>query len=154
LIVVSDTSPLIAFASLGKLTVLKELFGRVSVAQAVREELSRKGHFPFEEWIDVEKIQNRGLYRVLRLDLGPGESESLCLGVEKKADLILLDDKEARKTASLFQLQKTGTLGILVQAKKRGLIRIIREEIDKLESEIDFRISTSLKEAVCQLVGE
>jgi predicted nucleic acid-binding protein len=118
LIVVSDTSPLIAFASLGKLTVLKELFGCVIIPQAVHEELSRKGHFPFEDWIDVEKIQNRGLYRVLRVDLGPGESESLCLGAEKKAGLILLDDKKARKKASLFQLQKTGTVGILVRAKK------------------------------------
>jgi hypothetical protein len=154
LIVVSDTSPLIAFASLGKLAVLKKLFGRVSIAQAVHEELSRKGHFPFEDWIDVEEIQNRGLYRVLRLDLGAGESESLCLGVEKKADLILLDDKEARKTASLFQLQKTGTVGILVRAKKHGFISIVREEIEKLESDIDFRISPSLKEAVCRLVGE
>ena len=42
MIVISDTSPLIAFASLGKLSVLKELFGRVSVPQAVHEELSRK----------------------------------------------------------------------------------------------------------------
>ena len=154
MIVISDTSPLIAFASLGKLSVLKQLFGRVSVPQAVHEELSRKGHFPFEDWIYVEKIQNRGLYRVLRLDLGPGESESLCLGVEKKSDLILLDDKEARKTASLFQLQKTGTVGILVQAKKRRLISTVREEIEKLESDIDFRISPSLKEAVCRLVDE
>ncbi len=48
MIVISDTSPLIAFASLGKLSVLKELFGRVSVPQAVHEELSHKGHFPFE----------------------------------------------------------------------------------------------------------
>jgi predicted nucleic acid-binding protein len=154
LIVVSDTSPLIAFASLEKLTVLKELFRRVSIPQAVYEELSRKGQFPFEEWIYVEKIQNIELYRVLRVDLGPGESESLCLGAEKKADLILLDDKGARKKASLLQLQKTGTLGILVQARKRGLISAVRTEIEKLESDIDFRISPALKEDVCRLAGE
>ncbi|MBA7546307.1 hypothetical protein ES705_38695 [subsurface metagenome] len=152
--VVSDTSPLIAFASLGKLTVLKELFRRVSIPQAVYEELSRKGQFPLEDWIYVEKIQNRQLYRVLRVDLGPGESESLCLGAEQKADLILLDDKGARKKAPLLQLQKTGTLGILVRAKKRGLISAVRTEIEKLESDIDFRISPSLKEVVCRLAGE
>lgn len=85
MIVVSDTSPLIAFASLEKLTVQKELFGRVSVPLAVHEELSRKGRFPFEDWIDIEDIQNRELYRVLRVDLGPGESESLCLCLQKKS---------------------------------------------------------------------
>jgi hypothetical protein len=93
--------------------VLKDLFGRVSVPQAVHEELSREGHFPFEDWINVEKIQNRGLYRVLRLDLGPGESESLCLGVEKKADLILLDDKRHGKQHLCFNFRKPEQLASL-----------------------------------------
>ena len=101
MIVVSDTSPLIAFASLGKLTVLKELFGCVIIPQAVHEELSRKGHFPFEDWIDVEKIQNRGLYRVLRVDLGRSQSVTHCLGAEvprkKRSSYFLMIKRHGRK---------------------------------------------------------
>jgi len=63
LIVISDTSPLIAFAALGKLSVLNELFGRVSVPQAVHEELSRKGHFPLQS---LTRSRISGLRNVLR----------------------------------------------------------------------------------------
>ena len=72
--VVSDTSPIIAFSNLGKLHILKALFGRITIPRAVYEELSEGKPFQLEDWIQVEGIKDRGLYKRLRSDLDHGES--------------------------------------------------------------------------------
>lgn len=75
--VVSDTSPIIAFSNLGKLHILKSLFGRITIPHAVYEELSEGKSFQLEDWIQVEVIKDRGLYKMLRSSLDHGESEAM-----------------------------------------------------------------------------
>jgi len=146
LTIISDTSVLIAFESLGKLQVLKNIFPQIFIPHGVFEELTvEKGKFVLEEWIIVKKITNSDLYRRLHLDLGKGESESITLAIEDQADYTLLDDKEAREEAINMDLNVIGTAGLLLVAKRKGLINSVMEEIKKLEERINFRLSKGLK---------
>ena len=139
--VVSDTSPIIAFSNLGKLYILKALFGRITIPRAVYEELS-------------EGIKDRGLYKMLRSGLDHGESEAIILYFEKEMDLFLVDDGEARKIAASFEITFTGTGGLLLLGKKKGLISSVRTEIDTLEREGAFRLSDAVKDILLREAKE
>jgi predicted nucleic acid-binding protein len=152
--VVSDTSPIIAFSNIGKLHLLKDLFGSITIPRAVHEELSEEKSFRLEEWIDVDEIKDLGLYKMLRADLDHGESEAIALYFEKDMELLLLDDGEARKIAESFEMTIAGTAGLLLLAKRKGLISSVRPEIEKLEKEGAFRLSESVKELLLKEAKE
>ena len=153
--VVSDTSVLIAFESLGKLQILKKIFHQIIIPEGVYKELKvEEGEFVLGNWIIVKKIANTDLFRRLYLDLGEGESEAITLSIEEQADFILLDDKEARKEAIDLDLKVIGTAGLLLSAKRKGLISSVMEEIRKLEERINFRLSGDLKQYIKEQAGE
>ncbi len=70
----------------------------------------------------MQPISNTIFVKQLMPFLHQGEAEAICLSLEKKAKLCLIDDKDARIIAQSNNLQVTGTLGILLKAKKTGLI--------------------------------
>ena len=69
-------------------------------------------------------------------------------------DLLIVDDKEARKVSRGIDINVIGTVGILILAKKKGLLSLIKDEMECLEKKIDFRLSSSIKKRVLQEVGE
>jgi hypothetical protein len=71
------------------------------------------------------------MYRSLKKDLDKGEAEAITLALESRADLILLDESEARRTAALFDLPVSGFIGILLKAHKQGLIDNFKTTLDK-----------------------
>ena len=152
--VVSNTTTLIAFLGLGKLSILKELFGKLSIPKAVYDELHKKAIAPLDEWVEVIEIKDRRSYSSYRRSLGSGESEALCLYQQIRADAILLDDRRARLVARHLSLKATGTLGVLLVAKRKGLIQAVRPEIERLEKEVRFRIAPELREEVLRVAGE
>lgn len=85
--------------------------------------------------------------------LGDGEKEVLALGLEATNALLVLDDRNARRYAIAAGLELTGTLGILVLAKERGLIDSIRPALDRLQ-ELQFRLSAATRQMVLNLAGE
>lgn len=85
--------------------------------------------------------------------LGQGELEAIALCIQKKADLILVDDQRARKTASDFGLRVSGSLGVLLMAKKRGLLPAIRPSLDRLRAS-DIHLSDELFREVLAMAGE
>lgn len=104
-------------------------------------------------WIIVRGIRGEHMKVILRRVLDEGEAEAIVLALEVNAGLILLDDREARIQAKSLGLNVTGTLGILLRARRLGLIRNLRPEIEKLKK-TGFRISQSLEEEILRLVGE
>ena len=87
-------------------------------------------------------------------DLGNGESEVLTLAIEHGGKCkAVLDDLQARKCANLFGVPLVGTLGLLVMAKRVGLVKSIRPEIEKLIG-IGLRIDPVLLSGVYQKIGE
>ena|SRR5437879_617443 len=86
-------------------------------------------------------------------DLGEGETEVLTLALESHDAVVVLDDRLARKVADDLGLRFTGTLGLLIDAKKKGLVSTIEPLLDQLQS-LRFRLSPATRAAVLKLVGE
>ncbi|MCE4601657.1 MAG: DUF3368 domain-containing protein, partial [Desulfurococcales archaeon] len=102
------------------------------VPKAVAEEYGE----PLPSWIGVLEIKHKHLVQVLHEYLHRGEAEAIALAVELQGAVIALDDKKARRLG----LRVIGTLGILILAKKKGLISDLRGEIEKLVH-TSFRLS-------------
>lgn len=156
-IVVADSTVLIAFSSLGILKILKELYQRIIIPEAVYKELIRGEGKPGSEvgsvnWIEVRTLSSTSV-KYLEFDLDDGEAETIALSEEIKADLVLVDEYWARKIAEYKGLKHTGTLGVLFKAKKMGLIKELKPLLNKLINR-GFWISNELYNDVLKEAGE
>ncbi len=128
MIVVSDTSPINYLVLSRYEHVLPKLFGRVIVPPAVLRELQHSGTpADVREW-----VENPPAWLEVRcpsavdpsLNLGPGEAEAISLAKELHADAVLIDERKGTRVAQRMGLTVTGTLGVLVAASQKGLIRL------------------------------
>ena len=161
MIVVSDTTPLIGLASIGKLELLYALFGEVYIPQAVfnetvtfgREESKAKQEVTNADWIHVVEVKDRLAVNILLDEMDLGEVETIVLASELNADWVLMDEKKGRRKLSQLNIPKIGTLGILLKAKQLGLVSIIKPEIENLQK-TGFSISRLVVEEVLKMAGE
>lgn len=159
--VVSNASPLINLARIGRLDLLRELYGEVCIPNAVWQEVVVDGAgLPGAElvararWIKRRKAKNAMLVRALRQDLDAGEAEAIVLAGELKAELLLMDESLGRETARHLGLQFIGIVGILLEAKHTGHIEAIKPLLDALRETAGFRIQQALYVRVLQDTGE
>jgi hypothetical protein len=161
MIVVSDTSPLTNLAAIGQLDLLRQLYVEVHIPNAVWDELNAGDkNWPGYEsvvaasWIKRHGVQNRPLVVALRRDLDRGEAEGIALALELKAELILLDEREGRHAAEQLGLQVVGVIGVLLEAKAKGLLTQVRSQLDALRQIAGFYLSEPLYQAALRLAGE
>jgi uncharacterized protein len=127
--VVSDSTPLIALASIGQLGLLHSLFGEVVIPPVVYDEVvvagkGRAGSLEVSEatWIRTLSLAE-GSPRIGDLEaFGAGEADAIRLAGEIEADALLLDEGKARKVAAAYGLYVTGTLGVLEKGYEKGLV--------------------------------
>jgi predicted nucleic acid-binding protein len=161
MIVVSNTSPIINLAVVGQLDLLRQLYGKVVIPQAVYTEIVVVGagqpgadEVATSDWIETRQVVNRTAVTALQLELDDGEAEAIALAVEAGADLLLLDEALARAIAARFGLRFIGLLGCIVEAKKRGLVSAVRPIVDDLIGKAGFWIGRPFYEHVLQAAGE
>ena len=161
LLVISNSSPIMNLAIIGQLHLMQELFGKIVIPKEVWSELiiegkGKPGSNEIEKvkWIKVEEVKNSNLVKTLTKDLDVGESAAIALSIEKKADLLLLDETDARNLAEFYNLTKTGVIGILMKAKKRSLIKEIKPLLNKLKIHAHFWIKPDLYNAILSEMGE
>jgi predicted nucleic acid-binding protein len=161
MIVVSDTSPIVNLATIGRLDLLRQLFGRVVIPQSVYEEIAVAGagqpgaaEVRQFDWIETKQVANRTAVASLQLELDDGEAEAIALAVEIEADLILLDERKGREIASRLGLKAIGLLGVVVEAKQRGLIVAAKPVVDELIHKAGFWIGQDLYDYILKTVGE
>lgn len=157
MLVVSNTTPLIALAKIGQLEILYCLFKKVVIPDKVYQEITTNNlsgalEVKNAKWISVEKITDELKVELLSVYLDQGESEALILALEKRANLFLVDEKKARNIAKMLGLKVKGTLGILAQAYKQNLISDFKRELDKLRS-LGVWINDDLYKKVLDIVG-
>lgn len=149
--VVCNSSPLIALEQIGQLDILHALLGTIVVPPAVVEEVKSSVALP--EWIEQRAFaQNIGPL-IMGASLGQGESEAIGLALESKSQLIILDDRPARRLAQSLSLPVIGTLGILLAAKNKNLIPSVKPCLEEL-LRFDFRIAPVLYEQILKDAGE
>jgi len=159
--IVSNSSPLINLAIIGRLEFLKSKFSEILVPQAVWQEVVFEGmgkpgakEVEQTEWIKVKDIKDKLLVTSLAQHLDDGESEAIALALEIGADLLLLDERDARETAEAFGLDVLGTIGMLIWAKRKGQIPNLKAELDRLINIAGFWISKELYKRALMEVGE
>jgi uncharacterized protein len=160
MIVVSNATPLIALSKIGHLALLPQWFGTILLPQAVYDEVVTKGQgrpgaaqIHQADWIRVRSITDRIAVDYLRAELDPGEAEVLILAQEVSANWILVDEPKARLAAELLGLRVTGTLGLLLLARRMGRVPAIRPLLDELRAN-RFHLSDRVYQAVLEEAGE
>ena len=129
--VVSNSSPLIALARIQRLDLLPAIFESVLIPPAVAREIAPS--IPvLPTWLRMQAPNAMPPTSSRRRHLGDGEWEALALAIELKADWIILDDLPARRSAEATGLTVIGTLGTLLAAKRAGLLKAVRPELDAL----------------------
>jgi len=161
MIVVSNTSPIINLAAIGKLDLLKPLYGSIFIPQAVYYEVTvigvgQSGAMEVQtlEWIEIREVKDRVLVTTLQAELDDGESEAIALAIQLKADIILLDERRGRQVAHRLGLRFIGLLGILVEAKHKGYIPKVKPLLDDLVAKAGFWIGHKLYISTLRAVGE
>lgn len=154
---VVDASPLIALAGIDRLAVLQALFPEITVPSAVLMEISKHdkphGQDLLQRFRNHEMpVRNRVAVDFLQNDLGCGESEAIVLAIECNA-ILLVDDSKARRYAQAKNVPIIGTIGVLIQGKKIGLIGNIQHELDSLMSN-NIRIGNDLYHHAVSLADE
>lgn len=161
MIVVSDTSPVLNLARIGRLGLLPSLYHQVLIPSAVYAELTASRinlppsiDLASETWLIVATASDRKRVQELREDLDPGESEAIVLAIERGADLLLVDERRARRTATAAGLAVTGLLGVVATAKRAGLIDLAKPVLDELIHTARFWIGQELYSEVLKELGE
>lgn len=133
---ISDSSPLILYARIGRLDLLHDVFGEMLIPRAVWDEVVTQGGgrqgaaIGVPRWIGVHNVQRGALSRG---GLDPGEAEAIALALEFGRTLpLILDDKKGRRIAKRVGLPVIGSAGVLLLAKERRLISETRPLLDQL----------------------
>ena len=153
MIVVSDTSPLTALLTVGRTELLAQLFGEVVVPEAVNRELLRS-HSNMPDWLQVRALRDQTQARVYEVRVDRGEAEAIALAQELKADLLLMDERKGRRLANEQGIQVMGLLGVILLAKRHGLIASAGALLNRLELEAGIYLGETLKESALKTVGE
>jgi predicted nucleic acid-binding protein len=101
-------------------------------------------------WIKIKEVKDKKFQHLLETQLDKGESSAIALAMETENPLIIIDENKARQFAKKLDLRITGTLGILIYAKNKGVIKDIEPIITKLLA-TDFRISKKLVDLMLEL---
>lgn len=147
MIVVSDTSPLNYLVLIGQIDLLPRLYEQVVIPRAVFSELSAdKAPPPIKRWIrqlpDWIVISEAVNQDPSLFYLDRGEQDGIALAQSIHADIILLDESEAREAAKARNIPITGTLGVLLTAAESGWINLPRALEDLRAT--NFRASSAL----------
>jgi len=160
LIVISDASPILNLSLIGRLDLLVRLYTQVLIPPAVDRELTRSDVGPplidraSCTWLVVEPARDRSRVAQLLTELDSGEAEAIALALEKRADLILVDERLGRQVAMALGLRVTGLLGVLAEAKRGRLIERVRPVIEDLREGAGFWISDDLVQHVLSELDE
>ena len=146
--IISDSTCLIALDRIGQLTLLKQLFEQIYVPTAVHREFGKKVN-----WIKVTSVHNPIAIKTLMIQIDAGESEVIALALEMQDCVAILDDKKARRIAQDIGLKITGTVGLLLKAKKDGLIDKIKPLLNQL-NDAGFHVGGILYQNALRLANE
>lgn len=158
--VIVNSTPLIVLCNVGRLHLLKHLYQEIFIPHAVFDEVTAKPDSACQQvrdnldWIHVERIQDTMQKRMYQAKLHDGEVEVMILAQQKPpADLVILDDGAAKRTAKFLGLTVTGTLGVLLKAKRTGLIPSVAPVLRDLQSN-GFYVTKNVRDMVLASAGE
>lgn len=143
MMIVSNTSPLIAFSKIDRFDILQEVFKKVTIPEAVQEEILanctkiEKKRFIAACETFVNKVKVKEVYNFSRR-LGKGEQEALTIAIQEHADLLLIDDRKGSNEAKEHNIPIASTRAILKFAEKQNIISNYQEVEQALKKQSFF----------------
>jgi predicted nucleic acid-binding protein len=156
--IVVNSGPLISLARIGRLDLLPELFGEITVPAAVYQEVTRDESLPGAGtlteagWLRVLEVSDRAMVDQLSFWLDRGESEVLTLAREL-GTAAAIDERRGRNIAVSLGIPQTGTVGILLAAKRARVIPSVKPLLDQLIAS-GVRLSVRLYEEALRIAEE
>ena len=104
-----NSTPLIVLCSIGRLEILQKMYAEITIPAAVYREVTEKEDSACKqlkkagEWIHVHEIRDHSEKKMYKAKLHDGEVEVMILCQEQNADLAIIDDNAAKKTARLYK---------------------------------------------------
>lgn len=161
MVIVSDTSPVSNMLIIGELELIYKTVGKIIIPQTVATEIRALKRFEIDltsfetaNWIEIKKPKDISFVKELSLELDAGEAEAIALSKQLNADYIIIDERIGRIIAKKYNQQIIGLLGILIQAKQKGIVPEIKSIIDKLRTVAGFWITEKLYNEILGLVNE
>ena len=158
--VVVNATPIISLNAIGRLDLLEKLYNRVYIPHAVYEEVCVDGDEVIDKDIllsfpkfSIERISNDDAKKYFSASLHKGEVETMILASELGVGLCIIDDQVARNHAKFLGLKVTGTLGVLVKSKEKGIVENVTSLMDTLIQRGVF-ISNKLYEDIQKITCE
>jgi uncharacterized protein len=153
MIVVADTSAISNLMTVGRDHILGDLFVEVTIPPAVEQELLN-WHHALPVFIKIARPVDVSAVGKLAEDLDTGEAEAIVLADELHADLLLIDERKGRQFAARRGLRSTGLLGVLLEAKKAGMLGSLKPVLNDLTELAGFRLSAAVRTEFLRLAGE
>jgi predicted nucleic acid-binding protein len=158
LIVVSNSTILIGLARINKLDLLKKLFSKVYIPDAVFNELTQVEKADASEikkasYLIQKTPKDTKEVSLLLGNLDRSEAEVLALSKELNADLVLIDEEKARKVVVLAGFEVMGLMGVLLTGKRKGLLKSIKPLIEELKKK-KFRVAEEIIADILKSAGE
>lgn len=151
--VVSNTSPILNLAIIGRLALLRQQFPEIHIPPAVLDELRIEADLPGSQavregleqgWLKVAEVKDRPFVHLLQREVDHGEAEAIALAIQLQAEWTLLDEREGRCLAKGLGLRVTGVLGILLRAHSEGQCPSLLEVVKDLREKAGFHIAPDL----------
>lgn len=158
-VIISNTGPLIALATVDRLDILRGLFEKIIIPEAVHFELLEGGatqagisSYQQATWVDVQPL-TAPLDPLLDKVLDTGEASVIQLAREYQVP-VLIDERKGRKIArEIYQLQVVGTARILVEAKRHKLLDNVQEVLTQMKNN-GYRIHETIVSYILKEAGE
>jgi predicted nucleic acid-binding protein len=147
--VITDASCFILLDKIDSLSILNALFTQVVTTPEIADEFGK----PLPEWVKINTVRDKVLQISFEENVDAGEASAIALAIETPSSLLIIDDLKGRKLALSLNLLHTGTLGVLVLAKKQGVITLLRPLLKKIQS-TNFRLSQMLIDNILHQAGE
>ena len=147
--VIADASCFILLDKISSLPLLQNLFKTITTSQEVAKEFGK----PLPDWVQIKVVQDKNFQSALFLQVDAGEASAIALAAENQPSLLIIDDLKGRKLAQKLNLNIAGTLGLILIAKREGILPKIKPIFDLIQA-TNFRIAPTLLESILTQAGE
>jgi predicted nucleic acid-binding protein len=121
--------------NISELDLLQKVYGRITTTIEIVTEYGE----PLPDWVEIESVKDNYIQQLLEMQVDTGEASAIALALETPDSTIIIDDYRARKIAQKLKLNYTGTIGVIVKAKLKGIIPSVKPILAKIK-QTDFRL--------------
>lgn len=147
--IISDTSCFIILAKVDELELLQKVYGDIITTPDIAAEFGEG----LPVWVEIVAVTDKAKQQLLEMQIDKGESSAIALAIEIPNSTLILDDYKARKIAEQLGINFTGTIGVIIKAKLKGIISSIKPILKKIK-ETDFRLSIEIELQALKESGE